>query len=99
LTLVGGLPSRREAAKIIFIALMVVVFSGTMIFSLVNGNESSIASYVYAKCPGIPYGSTSGGPDYIDISIDVGLVAVFGYFLYLTIRDMRRKAKEKTITK
>jgi len=48
---------------------------------------------VFAKCPGLPYGAYSGGPDYIDISIDVGLTVVAGMFIFLTVRDIRRKRK------
>ena len=46
---------------------------------------------VEAKCPGLPYGSNSGGPDYIDISIDLGLGVVATVFIALTIRDIRRR--------
>jgi hypothetical protein len=48
---------------------------------------------VFAKCPGIPFGAYSGGPDYIDISIDIGLAVVAAVFIYLTIRDIRRKRR------
>jgi hypothetical protein len=83
----------------VIVALIVFVFSLALIFSLAGATAvKKFAQYVSAKCPGIPYGSTSGGPDYIDISIDAALVAVFGLFLYLTIRDMRRKAREKAAT-
>jgi hypothetical protein len=44
-----------------------------------------------AKCPGLPGGSTSGGPDYINIAIDVALAAVAVVFIYLTVRDVRRR--------
>ena len=46
---------------------------------------------VVAKCPGLPYGSTSGGPDYIDIAVDLGLAVVAAVFIALTIRDIRRR--------
>jgi hypothetical protein len=101
LTLVGKIrpsPGRRDLAKIVVVALIATIFSTALVFSLLGASsESPLARYVYAKCPGIPGGEYSGGPDYIDISIDAALVAVFGLFLYLTIRDMRRKAKEKTL--
>jgi len=48
---------------------------------------------VFAKCPGLPYGSYSGGPDFIDISIDAGLAVVAAVFIALTVRDIRRKRK------
>jgi hypothetical protein len=51
---------------------------------------------VEAKCPGLPYGQYSGGPDYINIAIDIGLAVVAGVFIYLTIRDIRRKRKLST---
>jgi hypothetical protein len=47
-----------------------------------------------AKCPGLPFGQYSGGPDYINITIDVALVAATAAFIYLTIRDFRRRRKE-----
>ncbi len=46
---------------------------------------------VEAKCPGLPFGAYSGGPDYIDISIDLGLGVVAAVFIALTIRDIRRR--------
>ena len=52
---------------------------------------------VFAKCPGLPYGAYSGGPDYIDISIDIGLTVVAGMFIYLTVRDIRRKRKAEYV--
>jgi hypothetical protein len=58
------------------------------------GNEFRLMILrVFAKCPGLPYGAYSGGPDYIDISIDIGLTVVAAVFIYLTIRDIRRKRK------
>lgn len=48
---------------------------------------------VFAKCPGLPYGAYSGGPDYIDISIDISLAVVAAVFIYLTVRDIRRKRR------
>jgi len=48
---------------------------------------------VFAKCPGLPYGQYSGGPDYINIAIDIGLTIVGIWFVGLTIRDIRRKRR------
>lgn len=48
---------------------------------------------VFAKCPGLPYGQYSGGPDYINLAIDVGLTFVGIWFIGLTIRDIRRKRR------
>lgn len=48
---------------------------------------------VFAKCPGLPYGQYSGGPDYINIAIDLGLAIVGVWFVGLTIRDIRRKRR------
>jgi hypothetical protein len=47
-----------------------------------------------AKCPGLPFGQYSGGPDYINIAIDVALVAATLAFIFLTIRDFRRRRRE-----
>jgi hypothetical protein len=47
-----------------------------------------------AKCPGLPFGQNSGGPDYINIAIDVALVAATLAFIVLTIRDFRRRRKQ-----
>ncbi len=58
------------------------------------GNEFRVTIlHVFAKCPGLPYGAYSGGPDYIDISIDIGLSVVAFVLIYLTIRDIRRKRR------
>lgn len=81
--------------RIAFVALIVAgIFAVVLFLSLAAASAgTNIVNYVSAKCPGIPYGSQSGGPDYIDISIDSALAAVFGYLLYLTVRDLRRKRK------
>jgi hypothetical protein len=46
-----------------------------------------------AKCPGLPFGSSSNGPDYIDLAIDGALAVVAAVFIALTIRDLRRRRK------
>jgi hypothetical protein len=46
-----------------------------------------------AKCPGLPFGSTSGGPDLIDLAIDGALAVVAALFIALTIRDLRRRKR------
>jgi len=48
---------------------------------------------VAAKCPGLPYGANSGGPDYINIAIDLALAIVAVAFVALTIRDWRRRKR------
>jgi hypothetical protein len=79
------------------IALIATIFSTVLVPSMLSalGNKGAenIVNYVVAKCPGIPGGSGSGGPDYINIALDAVLAIVFVAFLYLTIRDMRRKRK------
>ena len=51
-----------------------------------------------AKCPGLPLGGSSGGPDYIDLAIDGALAAVAAVFIVLTIRDLRRRRRSGTAT-
>jgi len=48
---------------------------------------------VEAKCPGLPFGSSSSGPDYIDLAIDGSLAVVAAVFIALTIRDLRRRRR------
>jgi hypothetical protein len=55
-------------------------------------SETSLLK-AFAKCPGLPFGAYSKGPDYIDISIDAGLAVVAAVFIALTIRDIRRKRR------
>ncbi|MFI5421369.1 MAG: hypothetical protein ACHQ1H_10425 [Nitrososphaerales archaeon] len=51
-----------------------------------------------AKCPGLPFGSTSGGPDLIDLAIDGALAVVAALFIALTIRDLRRRKKAGNVS-
>ena len=81
------------------ITLVVFFVSASLVLSMLSvsipfDNLATEIKIAVAKCPGLPGGSTSGGPDYINIAIDVGLVSLLGAFLYLTIRDMRRKRKQ-----
>lgn len=46
-----------------------------------------------AKCPGLPFGQNSGGPDYINIALDLALIGAAAYLVYLTTRDLRRKRR------
>ena len=57
--------------------------------------SETILLRVEAKCPGLPFGSTSGGPDYINIALDLALVAAAGYLAYLTIRDILRRRRRQ----
>jgi hypothetical protein len=93
-------------AKAIVLVLAVLA-SASFILSVIqalasnNNKLSSAIRIAAAKCPGIPGGSGSGGPDYINIGIDVGLFALFGFFVFLTVRDVYRKkrsASEQTET-
>jgi hypothetical protein len=58
-----------------------------------NDAISTFARIAAAKCPGIPGGQGSGGPDYVNITIDVGLVGLFLLFLMLTVKDMRKRRR------
>ncbi len=58
--------------------------------------SESLLLRVEAKCPGLPYGQNSGGPDYINIALDAGLVAAAAFLVYLTVRDMRRKRRMRS---
>lgn len=78
------------------IALVVFFVSASLVLSMLSvsipfDNLATEIKIATAKCPGLPGGSTSGGIDYINIALDVGLVSLLGLFLYLTIRDLRRK--------
>ena len=57
--------------------------------------SETILLRVEAKCPGLPYGSTSGGPDYINIALDIALVAAAAYLIYITVRDILRKRRRQ----
>ncbi|MGI0078859.1 MAG: hypothetical protein ACRECH_04485 [Nitrososphaerales archaeon] len=57
--------------------------------------SETILLRVEAKCPGLPYGSTSGGPDYINIALDIGLLAAAAYLVYITVRDISRKRRRQ----
>jgi hypothetical protein len=82
-------------AKLVLATLVVLVITSLIsyLFKAPAYSISMLARIVAAKCPGIPGGSGSGGPDYINITIDVGLVGLFALFLELTIKDMRKRRK------
>jgi hypothetical protein len=87
---------RANASLILFLGtLIVIVGSAILSYALQTPVVSLvvIARIAVAKCPGIPGGSNSGGPDYINITIDVGLVGLFCLFVMLTLKDMRKRRK------
>lgn len=78
----------------VMISLLVLLIIATIYSFLTRAPVDSALTLLRiaaAKCPGIPGGSGSGGPDYINITVDVGLVGMFMLFVLLTIKDMRRK--------
>jgi len=84
----------RIASVLIGILSIIVVASIYSILAQSPANSlETLIRIAAAKCPGIPGGSGGPGPDYINITIDVALVALFGIFVELTIKDLRRKRK------
>jgi hypothetical protein len=80
------------------LALVVFFVSASLLLNMLSvsipfDNLATEIKIAAAKCPGIPGGSGSGGIDYINIAIDVGLVSLLALFLFLTVRDLRRKKK------
>jgi hypothetical protein len=88
--------SRAEAFAKLILGILIVLVSVSVfsyIFRAPAYSISTIARVAAAKCPGIPGGSGSGGPDYINITIDFGLVGLFVLFLMLTVKDMRKRKR------
>ncbi|MGI0090413.1 MAG: hypothetical protein ACREBS_01765 [Nitrososphaerales archaeon] len=84
-----------DLAKTIFSASAALLLSWLLLVRAIPEFESFSSEVallkVEAKCPGLPYGQDSSGPDYINIVIDVGLAVVAVLFVYLSIRDFRRR--------
>ncbi len=87
---------RAEKIASILIAILAIMVAASIYSFLAHSPANSLETLIRiaaAKCPGIPGGSGGPGPDYINITIDVALVALFGIFVELTIKDMRRRKK------
>jgi len=69
------------------------ILFGRFISEYLGAQSETSLLKAFAKCPGLPFGAYSKGPDYIDISIDAGLAVVAAVFIALTIRDIRRKRR------
>ncbi len=85
--------SLREytSAGIVTLSLLVLIFRALSQVS--DAQFLSLLLRAEAKCPGLPYGSTSGGPDLIDLAIDGALAVVAALFIALTVRDLRRRRR------
>ena len=79
------------AGSIVAISLIVLILR--VLSEINNSAIENLLLRAEAKCPGLPFGSYSGGPDYIDIAIDGALAVVAAVFIALTIRDLRRRRK------
>jgi len=88
----GGFPARKfTASAVIAISLFILVLR---VFSEINNSAiENLLLRAEAKCPGLPFGQYSAGPDYIDLAIDGALAVVAAVFIALTIRDLRRRRK------
>jgi hypothetical protein len=82
-------------AKILLVFIILLVVSSILSYLLKEPaySASTLIRIAAAKCPGIPGGAGSGGPDYINITIDYGLVGLFVLFLMLTVKDMRKRRR------
>jgi hypothetical protein len=83
----------RKFASGAIVAISLFVLVSRALSEFTNSKLEGLLLRAEAKCPGLPFGSTSGGPDYIDIAIDGALAVVAAVFIALTIRDLRRRRK------
>src|ERR1700756_1209074 len=83
--------SMRKFIAFSIVAISLFVLVSRAIAELTSSKLEELLLKAEAKCPGLPYGSNSGGPDYIDLAIDGALAAVAAVFIALTIRDLRRR--------
>ena len=83
----------RSILSVSAAAIALWILLGRFVAEYLGFQLKSSLLKVFAKCPGLPFGAYSGGPDYIDISIDLGLAVVAAVFIALTIRDIRRKRR------
>jgi hypothetical protein len=93
LCLLGQIVEAKNVLSALAAALAIWLLVSRAVSEYYGYEFQNLILRVFAKCPGLPYGSNSGGPDYIDISIDVGLTVVAAVFIALTIRDIRRKRR------
>jgi hypothetical protein len=87
---------RAEKVATVLIGILSIIVAASIFSFLAQSPANSLETLIRiaaAKCPGLPGGSGGPGPDYINITIDVALVALFGIFVELTIKDMRRRRK------
>jgi hypothetical protein len=86
----------REKVVTVIVPVLVFLVAGS-IYSLLKkapaNSALTIIRIATAKCPGIPGGAGSPGPDYINITIDIGLICLFAIFVLLTAKDMMRKRR------
>ena len=88
----GPLPARTIVSTSV-LALLLWLFVSISVPQFENYQLKTALLRAEAKCPGLPYGQYSGGPDYINIAIDIALLSVAAVFIYLTVRDIRRKRR------
>ncbi|MDA4111695.1 MAG: hypothetical protein OK439_04100 [Thaumarchaeota archaeon] len=85
--------SIRKFLSTSIVAISVFVLLSRAASEFGNYNFQALLLRVEAKCPGLPFGGYSSGPDYIDLAIDGSLAVVAAVFIALTIRDLRRRRR------
>ena len=85
--------SARKFISFTIVGITLFVLVSRALSEITNSKLEELILKAAAKCPGLPYGSSSGGPDYIDLAIDGALAAVAAVFIALTIRDLKRRRK------
>ena len=93
------LKPRSSLRKLLSIGIVVISLFVLVSRALSEAGASHFLTFLLraeAKCPGLPFGSASGGPDLIDLSIDGALAGVAALFIALTIRDLRRRRRAES---
>jgi hypothetical protein len=87
--------SKETFVKLVMGSIIALVIASylSFMFKEPTNSISTLARIAAAKCPGIPGGQGSAGPDYVNITIDFALVELFVLFLMLTVKDMRKRRK------
>jgi len=85
--------SMRKFTAVTIVAISLFVLVSRALGEISNSKLEDLLLKAEAKCPGLPFGSYSSGPDYIDLAIDGALAAVAVVFIALTIRDLRRRRR------